>query len=203
MQRVIPSERTIRRKTIEPLYNEKIMKIKLQIGENPVYFIIDETTDSANRYVLSILVGALNGLVTRPMLLTTNFLEKTNNLTVSHAFINACSVLWSNNIQFDKVWLVVSDQASYMLKACENLKLNFPSLNHITCLAHCLNRVCETIRNKFNDVNSLISNMKKILIKCPQRRQLYWNKTGLKLPKYPCITRWGTWLNAAFYYKEN
>jgi len=32
---------------------------------------------------------------------------------------------------------------------------------------------------------------------------LYWNRIGLKLPKYLCITRWGTWLNAEFYYKEN
>jgi hypothetical protein len=34
-------------------------------------------------------------------------------------------------------------------------------------------------------------------------KSFFLQKTGLKLPKYPCITRWGTWLNAAFYYKKN
>jgi hypothetical protein len=89
------------------------------------------------------------------------------------------------------------------LKACKKLKKKFLNLRHITCLAHCLNRICETIKDTFLDVNSLISNIIKILIKSPQRRQLYVLKTGLKLPKYPCLTRWDTWLNAAFYYNKN
>jgi len=52
MQRVIPSERTTKGKTFGLLYNEKIMKIKQQIGDNQVQFIIDKTADSTNRFVL-------------------------------------------------------------------------------------------------------------------------------------------------------
>jgi len=81
------------------------------------------------------------------MLLITTFLEKNNNLTVSQAFINAY-VFWPNNKQFER--LVVLDQASYMMKAFENFKLNFRNLNHITYLVHCLNRVCE-----LSEINSM------------------------------------------------
>jgi hypothetical protein len=125
-------------------------------------------------------------------------------LTISKAFVNACNILWANNIQNDKVLLVVTDQASYMLKPCEHLKINFPNLNHITCLAHCLNRVCEKIRVKFKGVNSLISNIKKNSDQMfAKMKSFFAKKSGLKVPKYPCITRWGTWLNTAFYYKNN
>jgi hypothetical protein len=203
MQRVIPNDSTIRRETIDPLFSEKITKIQQKISDNSVYFILDETTDSSNRLVFNILLGALNGFYSRPMLLLTTFVEKTNYLTISKAFVNTYSILWANNIQNDKVLLVVKDQASYLLKPCEHLKINFPNLNHITCLAHCLNRVCEKIRIKFIGVNSLISNIKNNDQMSAKTKSFFAKKTGLKLPKYPCITRWGTWLNAAFYYKNN
>jgi len=112
---------------------KKITKIQQKISDNSVYLILDERTDSSSRLVVNILVGALNGFYSRPMLLLTTFVEKTNYLTISKAFVNACSILWENNIQNDKVLLVVTDQASYMLKACEHLKINFQNLNHITC----------------------------------------------------------------------
>ncbi len=82
IQKVIPCESTVRKNSIKPLYNEKIGKIKHKVAENPVYFIINETTDSMNLYVLNILVASLNGVVTKPMLLKTTFLDKTNSLTV-------------------------------------------------------------------------------------------------------------------------
>jgi hypothetical protein len=90
-----------------------------------------------------------------------------------------------------------------MVKAFSYLKSVFHILQHITCLAHALNRVCERIRENFINVNNLISNMKKVLIKSPHRRQIYTQQTKLKLPIFPCITRWNTWLNASFYYFEH
>ncbi len=71
-------------------------------------------------------------------------------------------------------------------------------------MAHALNRVCVSIQENNNEVNSFISNMKKVLLKSPYRQNLYKLKTGLNklLPK-TVQTRWSSWLNAALYYREH
>src|SRR5258705_9011695 len=47
-------------------------------------------------------------------------------------------------------------------------------------------------------INGLISNVKKVLLKSPLRVQIYKEKLpDVPLPPEPVITRWGTWLNAA------
>lgn len=59
--------------------------------------------------------------------------------------------------------LVVTDAAPYMVCAMRALKLLYPKMIHVTCAAHGLHRVAEFIRNEFNDVNDLISHLKKCL----------------------------------------
>ena len=65
--------------------------------------------------------------------------------------------------------------------------------NHVTCIAHGLH-VCESIRENDNSVNDFIAALKKILVKAPSRQVLYQEVTGLHLPQFPVITRWGTWI---------
>src|SRR3978361_1849792 len=90
-----------------------------------------------------------------------------------------------------------------MLKGGLNLKIFYPNLIHVTCLAHGLNRVAEQIRNQYPLVNDLISNVEKIFLKDPIRIQLYKEKLPeVPLPPEPVVTRWGTWLNAAIFYAK-
>lgn len=56
--------------------------------------------------------------------------------------------------------LVVTDAAPYMLRTMKDLKILYPRMIQITCLAHGLHRIAEFIRSEFNDVNELISNIK-------------------------------------------
>ena len=80
----------------------------------------------------------------------------------------------------------------------------YPKLLHSTCLSHGLHRVAEAIREEFPRVNKLIANGKKIFIKAPKRIEEFKIKMpGVPLPPEPVITRWGSWLNAAFYYFEH
>uniref|UniRef100_A0A915KXL8 DUF659 domain-containing protein n=1 Tax=Romanomermis culicivorax TaxID=13658 RepID=A0A915KXL8_ROMCU len=79
-------------------------------------------------------------------------LEKTNNSTVMQSIINICGFIWGAEIHYKKVWLVVMDQASHMLLAFPNLKGMFPNSKHVTCLAHSLHRVCETIREEYDTI---------------------------------------------------
>uniref|UniRef100_A0A915IIW2 DUF659 domain-containing protein n=1 Tax=Romanomermis culicivorax TaxID=13658 RepID=A0A915IIW2_ROMCU len=105
-------------------------------------------------------------------------LEKTNNSTVMGSIINACTTLWPGGIQYDKLLQVVSDQAGYMVLAMTNLKAMFPNLHHVTCLAHSLHRVCESIRNEYSHAKDFIGALRKVLLKAPAHVQLYKEMMG-------------------------
>jgi len=64
---------------------------------------------------------------------------------------------------------------------------------HVTCLAHAHHRVAETIREKFNNVDELVSNVKKVFLKAPSCLEIFKIEvSGISLPPVPIITRWGT-----------
>ena len=71
-------------------------------------------------------------------------------------------VLWPDGAKNDRLLVLLSDAASYMIKASEALKVFYPNLLHVTCFAHGVNRVAEQIRSMFPDVNDLISKVKKV-----------------------------------------
>ena len=122
---------------------------------------IDETTDAAGRYVANVVVGKLvSDAPSRPFLLTTECLEHTNHHTIAKLFSEALMLLWPAGIKHEHVLLLVCDAAAYMTKAANGLKVLFPKMVHITCLAHGLHRVTETIRAFYPEVDRLISNVK-------------------------------------------
>jgi len=49
-----------------------------------------------------------------------------------------------------------------MVKSGKALKVFYPKLIHVTCMAHGLYRVAEAIREKYQNVDRLISNTKNI-----------------------------------------
>ncbi|PSN38394.1 hypothetical protein C0J52_18748 [Blattella germanica] len=80
-------------------------------------------------------------------------LQKANASTVMQSIMDFFQKLWPSGTEFEKVLLVVTDQAPYMLSAIKQLKPLFPKLKHGTCLAHALHRVCESILNEYNIAN--------------------------------------------------
>lgn len=87
-----------------------------------------------------------------------------------------------------------------MVKSAVAINVFYPKMIHLTCLAHRLHRIGETIRAKFIKVDKLIAEVKKIFLKAPSRveklKEMYPN---LSIPPEPIITRWRTWLNAVKY----
>ncbi|KAJ4445649.1 hypothetical protein ANN_12332 [Periplaneta americana] len=97
-----------------------------------------------------------------------------------------------------------TDATLYMIAAVKLLEVFYPALLHITCLAHAMNRVAETIRLEYPQVNKLVSTIKKIFIKAPTRIQLFREQLpNVPLPPEPILTRWGTWLQAVEYYSKH
>jgi hypothetical protein len=64
--------------------------------------------------------------------------------------------------------------------------------------------VGQTIPQEFPLVNKIVSAGMKIFLKAPKRVEVFKEiLPGVPLPPEPVLTRWGTWLNAAFYYNKH
>jgi hypothetical protein len=82
-------------------------------------------------------------------ILTIDELPTTNHQTIAKCFNDAMSLLWPNGVKHDNELLFISDAAPYMIKAGQGLRLFYPHMIHVTCLAHGLHRVAETIRSEY------------------------------------------------------
>jgi hypothetical protein len=76
-----------------------------------------------------------------------------------------------------------------MLKAAKGLKMLHPRMVHLTCLVHGLHRVAEEIRGNYPDVDSLISNVKKVFLKTSLRVEKFKQESpSLSLSPKPVLT---------------
>lgn len=151
------------------------------------------------------MVGRLDGNPSRSILFYTSELKVSpNNVNIKKEFINALNILFANNIDYNRIKIIISDSAPYMLKFVKNLKkdYNFQNVLHITCVAHSLHRVAECIRAFYSKTNILLKYV-KLYLKSISIQRLFKSTTGLKLPPKVIITRWGSWLKAAIYIFEN
>ena len=198
----IPDESTLRKNYLAGLYTQTIEGIRQTLANDLIWVSVDETTDVAGRYVANVIVGAMRPTESsKPYLLTSEVLEQTNHHTIARLFSESLTLLWPNGVKHDNVLLFVSDAAAYMVKAATGLKVLYPKMIHVTCLAHASHRVAETVRAFYPEVDRLISAVKKVFCKAPSRvRKFHEVAPGIPLPPEPIITRWGTWINAAAYY---
>lgn len=203
----IPDESTLRKKCLLSLHDSVLDSIRSDIGGNSVWVSVDETTDSCGRYIANFIVGKLcQEEPGKPHLLSCKMLEKTNHSTVARFVNDSLQLLWPTESESDcyKVCLLITDAASYMLKAGKSLQVFFPNLIHVTCLAHGFHHVAEEIRSLFPSVNKVISIGKKVFLKEPAHVQLYKDRLPeVPLPPEPVLTRWGTCLYAVSFYQEN
>lgn len=194
--KLTPDESTLRKNYLHILYQESLSEMRVEIGSNWIYLQVDESTDSSDRPVVSVIVGNLNGLKPRSFLLDLVYLNSSpNSSLICQAINDALRILWPEKIHYDRVRLLVSDQAAYMLKASKLLQAGlFTKLLHISCLNHALHRVAEFARTKYSGVNRLVASFKTTFVKCPRRRLVLKESTQKAIPNFPVITRWGTWL---------
>ena len=80
----IPARTTLRNKYVDSIFGETLTKIKEIIGNNNIYLVVDETTDTCGRYIANLLIGILDeNYAGKSYLLATQELDRTNNVTIS------------------------------------------------------------------------------------------------------------------------
>jgi hypothetical protein len=200
----IPDESTLRKTYVNICYQKAMNEIKEKIGKNFIYIVVDETTDTRGLYIANLLVGVMNkNFSGKPYLLASKQLEKTNNETITRFINDSLKLLWTDVGMEQRVLLLLTDAASYMVKAGKSLKIFYTNMIHVTCTAHACNRLAEKVRELFPKVNTLINNGKKIFLKVPSRISIFKEEMNdIPLPPVPVLTRWGTWVNAALYYAD-
>ena len=82
------------------------------------------------------------------------------------------------------------------------LKELYPSLMHVTCVAHLLHNCAMRARAYFKNIDEVVATIKAATIKNKDRKKDF-HHAGLPSPPDPVITRWATWLRAALHYSEN
>uniref|UniRef100_A0A915I6P4 DUF659 domain-containing protein n=1 Tax=Romanomermis culicivorax TaxID=13658 RepID=A0A915I6P4_ROMCU len=199
----IPAESTLRKLYIKPLYEETVQKIRTSIGEDDVTFILTETVDPLQRSILNVLVAPLNGTPPKPLLLKMFALDKVDHSSVMKCVLDAGMLLWNGAVKYEKLILLVTSQASHMLESGQNLKNLFTNLNHVTCLAHSLDQICQTVVDAYANANRFIAGMRKVLSKANNKVQLYKDETKLPLPPDATVACWSNWIKCALFYYEN
>jgi hypothetical protein len=152
------------------------------------------------RSVGNIIISPMNGKPNDIFLINCAELKNVNHSTIAILINESLSLLWPNGVKYENVLLLVTDAAPYMKKAYKSLKTFYTKCVHVTCMAHLLHRLCDTIRLQFKNVDKMISNVKKIFKKSPKRINIFKEKyPEIPLPPNPILTRWGTWINASLY----
>lgn len=205
MNRDIPSDITIRRQSLD-MFDKLMSKLKQKVGNNKIWLSIDETCDNKKRKVFNAVIGIMSKYEsTDSYILNCEEVKEVNHKTAYKFIEESLNLLWSGNDKFENVLLILTDAAPYMVKAINLIKeLQNSNIIHLTCMAHSIHRLCETIRNECDTTDEFISNAKKVFIKSPKRIEIFESiAPNISLPPEPVITRWWTWINAALYYANN
>jgi hypothetical protein len=82
--------------------------------------------------------------------------------------------------EYDRLWLIPS-QAPNMMASINQLKSSelYPSVNHVSCLAHALHNVCEAVRKDNVKVDEFIDSIKSILSQSTFRKSLFRKVTKI------------------------
>ena len=197
----LPVSSTLRLNYIESIYENKLECIRSFVADKAIWISLDETMDVKGRFVAHTIEGTMETTGSKSFLLHAECLDKTNSSTISQVFMKTLAILWPDGVRHDKVHLFLTDGAKYVKKAGLALKVIFPRMLHVTCVAHGLHRVAEECHRLFPDVDKLIAGGKKVFRKSAARVTLFRElHPNVPLPPRPVVTRWGTWLDAAVYY---
>ena len=186
------------RKEVNDLASQESERIKKLLTKKPTFLVVDESDVLGQKYV-----NVLAGLMEEPnktYLIACSPLSENSNSSNICTIVNDC--LKETVITREMFLLLLSDAAKYMLKAGDTLKIIYQRLLHVTCTAHLLHNCAEHIQAHFKTTDNYISSIKAATIKNKDRRSLF-TAAGLSAPPQLILTRWGTWLEASFFYAEN
>ena len=161
---------------------------------------MDEAEIAKQKYI-SVLVGSLDA-PNQTFLVDCHPHDSGSNVDSSIILHTMDDILRQLEIKRENFSLFLTDAVRYMSLAGKTLKELYPSLMHVTCVAHLLHNRAMRVRAHFKNIDEIIATIKAATIKNTNRKKNF-HDAGLPSPPDSVITRWATWLRAALYYSEN
>lgn len=190
----LPTRKTLGTKLLDEEYSKIKVEIDEKINEAQVIHIaLDGWTNIRNEPIVNIILYT-------PTPYFYDFIEtKQNKHTAEYLFQEVCKII--DKIGSDKIMLIITDNATNMVKCGKMLETKYPHVKWAGCLAHTLHLIVGDIL-KNQQVTKLFSDIIDI-IKCIQRSHILsadfkstaQNKGVTKSLKLPVKTRWGSHLN--------
>ena len=199
MGKVLPSE-TAARACVAKLASQQEEQIQELLRDKKCFLIVDEAEVAKQKYI-SVLVCSLDA-PNQTFLVNCHALDSGRNVNSSGILHTVDDILRQLDIKRENFSLFLTDAARYMSSAGKTLKELYPSLMHLTCVAHLLHNCAMRVRAHFKNIDEVIATIKAATIKNKDRKKDF-HDAGLPSPPDPVITRWATWLRAALYYSEN
>ena len=194
MGKVLPSE-TAARECVVKLASQKEEQIQELLRDKKFFLIVDEAEIAKQKYI-SVFVGSLDA-PNQTFLVDCHPLDSGSNINSSIILHTVDGILRQLEIKRENFSLFLTDAARYMSLAGKTLKEFYPSLMHVTCIAHLLHNCATHVRAHFKNIDEIMAAIKN------KDRKKDFHDAGLPSPPDSVITRWATWLRAALYYSEN
>ena len=185
---------------VAKLASQKEEQIQELLCDKKICLIVDEAEIAKQKYI-SVLVGSLDA-PNRTFLIDCHPLDSGSNVNSSIILHTVDDILRQLEIKRENFSLFLTDAVWYMSLAGKTLKELYPSLMHVTCVAHLLHNCTMGVHAHFKNIDEIIATIKAATIKNKDRKKDF-HDAGLPSPSDPVITRWATWLRAALYYTEN
>ena len=199
MGKVLPPE-TAAWACVTKLASQKEEQIQELLRDKNIFLIVDEAEVAKQKYI-SVLVGSLDA-PNQTLLVNCHPLDSGRNVNSSIILHAVDDILRQLEIKRENFSLFLTDAARYMSSAGKTSKELYPSLMHVTCVAHLLHNCAMRVRTHFKNIDEVIATIKAATIKNKDRKKDF-HDAGLPSPPDPVITRWATWLRVALCYNEN
>ena len=199
IRKILPSD-TAARACVAKLASQKKKQIQELLRDKKIFFIVDEAEVAKQKYI-SVLVGSLDA-PNQTFLVNCHPLDSGRNVNSCIILHTVDDILRQLEIKRENFSLLLTDAARYMSSAGKTLKELYPSLMHVTCVAHLLHNCAMRVRAHLKNIDEVIATIKAATIKNNDRKKDF-HDAGLPSPPDLIISRWATWLRAALYYSEN
>lgn len=184
------------RNHVETIFMNNCIELMEYFKSKNFFIIIDETEIKKKKYF-----NVLAGTIENPKrILAIKCVELEGNINSVEVVALVESALENIKMNFSNLKIVISDRASYMMKAMEMMKGNGRNFFHVQCLAHLVHNCAMRIKSYYRNVDALIGSIKMLTHKNNTILNMF---SDFEKPPSVIITRWSSWLRAAIYYCNN
>ena len=150
------------RACVSKLASQKEEQIQELLRDKKFFLIVDEAEVAKQKYI-SVLVGSLDA-PNQTFLVNCHPLDSGRNVNSSIILHTVDDILRQLETKRENLSLFLTDAARYTSSAGKTLKELYPSLMHVTCVAHLLHNCAMRVRAHFKNIDELDGSCKHPLM---------------------------------------